>query len=280
VNSSKKRKFQPHPDFDLPDADRRFGLSAPLPWIPPGSPGGSSPGLLKDEEAHVFKLYNFARRAIFLGDTNPAWKSRVQTLEEYICRQNISLIHSVINASNLTDREESESLLLMILLSAVRAFNVEKGYRFSTYATFSLKRNLFPRNRRKGRVTMTPFSQLASEESYHSDEGHTSNFLDRPDIISSPPGHEVDDRDELEYLSDKAGLMKSERELLMQRVRGEIGKTAQIQRTRNMVLDIRHAAGLQDGPVSFGHGRSGLWNKKWTAKRRESFEKLKKQRPG
>ena|GEM_PF-295324 len=113
------------------------------------------------------------------------------SLRDYIIQANLRLVVSI--AKNLTDRanafEDIVSDGYLPLIRAVEIFDIERGNRFSTYATWAIRNFLF-RATKKGRKYRKNFvngadtlalglsdirSTLRSQESYHQSIQHVLN---------------------------------------------------------------------------------------------------------
>jgi RNA polymerase sigma factor (sigma-70 family) len=138
--------FAEHPEPELPETT----------WYAPtrdevleGSL--SSPKLMKaDEERRTFYRYNYAKHRINQlqkktkkeGLTKPLatelveWDRRYEHYREYLTRTNLALVLAMAKRTRLGDIDFAEVVSEgnMALLRAVEKFNVDRGFKFSTYA--------------------------------------------------------------------------------------------------------------------------------------------------
>jgi RNA polymerase primary sigma factor len=132
---------------------------APLPLVgwyqptrdDPSEANKGTPQLMKTpEEQLMFRRFNFAKRKCKLikkkiladGLTNENgqllldWHEKVEHLREYLVRTNLALVLAMAKRTRLGDVDFSEIVSEgnMALLRAVEKFNVDRGFKFSTYA--------------------------------------------------------------------------------------------------------------------------------------------------
>ncbi len=110
-----------------------------------------TPQLMKTpEEQLMFRRFNFAKRKLKLmkkkiladGLTNDLarqmieWHGKMEHLREYLVRTNLALVLAMAKRTRLGDVDFSEIVSEgnMALLRAVEKFNVDRGFKFSTYA--------------------------------------------------------------------------------------------------------------------------------------------------
>jgi RNA polymerase primary sigma factor len=110
-----------------------------------------TPQLMKtDEEQLMFRRFNFSKRKLKLlkkkiladGLTNDLarqmidWHEKSEHLREYLVRTNLALVLAMAKRTRLGDVDFSEIVSEgnMALLRAVEKFNVDRGFKFSTYA--------------------------------------------------------------------------------------------------------------------------------------------------
>jgi len=136
------------------------GSEPPLPvtsWYQPTiedvdpSKPVNAPTLMKaDEERLMFLRYNFAKRKLQmlqkrikaegltkeLAEQFLKWHRRAEHFREYLVRTNLALVLAMAKRTRLgqIDFAEVVSEGNMALLRAVDKFNVERGFKFSTYA--------------------------------------------------------------------------------------------------------------------------------------------------
>jgi RNA polymerase primary sigma factor len=137
-------------------------FSEPLPplplvaWYQPtreelGEAMAGSPQLMSAaEEVLMFRRFNFAKRQLkILKKKNLAdgltkeraeqmvvWFERMEHLREYLVRTNLALVLAMAKRTRLGDVDFAEILSEgnMALLRAIEKFNVDRGFKFSTYA--------------------------------------------------------------------------------------------------------------------------------------------------
>lgn len=118
--------------------------------LDPSKPA-NAPTLMKgDEERLMFLRYNFSKRKLQLlqkrikadglskelAEQFLKWHRRSEHFREYLVRTNLALVLAMAKRTRLgqTDFAEVVSEGNMALLRAVDKFNVERGFKFSTYA--------------------------------------------------------------------------------------------------------------------------------------------------
>ncbi|HEX8340345.1 MAG TPA: sigma-70 family RNA polymerase sigma factor [Tepidisphaeraceae bacterium] len=158
MNKSPKPKpaYIDNPAFHAPDAaDTLFPLSEPLPPLPPvfhitydfrkpSTPATNAP--TTDEERRWFLQFNYARLRVAQGDGGEAalWSRRAAHMEELIARRNLPLVAFAygVDRSRLTraDFDDVFSHGMAALLRCIRAFDVAKGFKFSTFTVVSVRR--------------------------------------------------------------------------------------------------------------------------------------------
>jgi len=110
-----------------------------------------TPQLMKTaEEQLMFRRFNYAKRKLKLlkkkimadgltkelGETMLDWYEKSEHLREYLVRTNLALVLAMAKRTRLGDVDFSEIVSEgnMALLRAVEKFNVDRGFKFSTYA--------------------------------------------------------------------------------------------------------------------------------------------------
>jgi RNA polymerase sigma factor (sigma-70 family) len=129
----------------------------PTAWYQPtsqdldGKAAPNSPKLMKgDEERLMFLRYNYAKRRLGevkrkikkttltreLAEQILHWHRRFEHYREYLVRTNLALVLAMAKRTRLgqVDFAEIVSEGNMALLRAVDKFNIERGFKFSTYA--------------------------------------------------------------------------------------------------------------------------------------------------
>jgi len=161
--------FMPSPEFDAPDAEATILAPAPEPKKAPRAarrPSGLPPYLAslyevplltREQEAHLFRKYNYLKyQASMLRDSlNPErpqarvmdrierlYQQAVET-KNRIIRANLRLVVSIAKR-HVSDHDQLFDLVSdgnMSLYKAVEKFDYTLGYKFSTYATWAIKKN-------------------------------------------------------------------------------------------------------------------------------------------
>jgi RNA polymerase sigma factor (sigma-70 family) len=110
-----------------------------------------APQLMKaDEERMMFLRFNFAKRRLVrlqkhirrdgltreLGEQFLEWHRRFEHYREYLVRTNLALVLAMAKRTRLGDVDFAEIVSEgnMALIRAVDKFNVDRGFKFSTYA--------------------------------------------------------------------------------------------------------------------------------------------------
>lgn len=113
--------------------------------------GGSMPQLMNaKEERLMFLRFNYAKKRLLklqkqiaregltreLAEHFLHWHRRFEHFREYLVRTNLALVLAMAKRSRLGDTDFSEIVSEgnMALLRAIDKFNVERGFKFSTYA--------------------------------------------------------------------------------------------------------------------------------------------------
>ena len=111
----------------------------------------STPQLMKTpEERLMFLRFNFSKRKLKmlkkkiqteglsneLGEEFMLWHGRSEHLREYLVRTNLALVLAMAKRTRLGDVDFAEIVSEgnMALLRAIEKFNIDKGFKFSTYA--------------------------------------------------------------------------------------------------------------------------------------------------
>lgn len=147
-----RRKHIEHELFEM-EAEPEL---PPTSWYQPTAEDlekdlNNSPKLMKaDEERMMFLRFNFAKRRLGTMQKKAAkdgigkelagellrWHRRFEHFREYLVRTNLALVLAMAKRTRLgqVDFAEVVSEGNMALLRAVDKFNVERGFKFSTYA--------------------------------------------------------------------------------------------------------------------------------------------------
>lgn len=153
--------FMPNRLFENPDAERQLfddGMSVHVPsadWYhplselePPRQPSHTR-CLTSEEERHLFLRYNYARSRAAQAATRfrarssrtvaeslALWYGRAKAARDLLARANLALVLAM--ARRTRDKSVDVGDLIsegnMALLRAIDAFDVERGFKFSTYA--------------------------------------------------------------------------------------------------------------------------------------------------
>ena len=145
------------------------------------------PLLTAEEEAHYFRLMNYLKYQanVLRSGLNPTCPSeddmnRIDLLLEwanlvrdFIVLSNLRLVLSIARhfSSSKYNFEDMVSDGYFILIRAVEKFDYDRGYRFSTYATHAIQRDIFRQFRKKGTEAerYQAYSEDQSEELKSSD---------------------------------------------------------------------------------------------------------------
>ncbi len=115
-----------------------------------GKPASTPKLMTASEEQLMFLRYNYAKRKLSLlrkkiardgltrahANSTIDWNNRYEHLREYLVRTNLALVLAMAKRTRLGDIDFAEVVSEgnMALLRAVEKFNVDKGFKFSTYA--------------------------------------------------------------------------------------------------------------------------------------------------
>jgi RNA polymerase sigma factor (sigma-70 family) len=278
-------EFVPHPDFEqqlaavatdgAPREIESLEPSAPLasrPTIEPTERPAAARGYLaglydtplltRDEEVALFLRLNFVkyRATVLRAALDPARPdlpllndielllAEADRTRNRIWRANLRLVVSIakryVNPENSFDDLVSEGN--MSLLRAIECFDISRGYRFSTYATWAIRKNyhraITKRHRERTRFTTVDASQLAAAQvdtrSTRSPRQagatrHTlAKLLDRlPDrerlVVSARFGFDAGEHPQtLQQIADRLGVCKERSRQLLLRALDRLQKLA------------------------------------------------------
>jgi RNA polymerase primary sigma factor/RNA polymerase sigma factor len=268
-------KYVPSPEFEEPKAERWILGPPPQPVRtarrarpPAGLPPYLAalyevPLLTAEQESHLFRKYNFlkfraARMRKRLAPQKPRSRLMDQierlydeavTTKNQIIRANLRLVVSVAkrlvkNTDEFFDLVSDGNTSLM---RAVEKFDYTRGFKFSTYATWAIKRNLasaFVREmKHRDRFRTRPDELMMDEPEYRADpheqlraqqlrEAQVNKMLDR---LSDRERHII----ELRF-----GLASSEHPMMLREVADEFGisKERIRQLERRALKKLRQAA--------------------------------------
>ncbi|HMO26293.1 MAG TPA: sigma-70 family RNA polymerase sigma factor [Tepidisphaeraceae bacterium] len=208
------------------------GYVADLPmvaWYQPTrdeeiEPSASTPTLMSaDEERTMFLRFNYAKRRVHLAaaranktgltralaDEIVQWNAKVEQLREYLVRTNLALVLAMAKRTRLGDVDFAEVVSEgnMALLRAIEKFNVERGFKFSTYAC---------------RAILKAFSRTAQKHTRHRTRFPVEfePDLEKSDWIDTKRNAVQDDlTDELRQIVDRnlADLSDTEQTVIRQR---------------------------------------------------------------
>lgn len=161
--------FMPSVEFDRPDAEASICAPLPAPKRPlrkPRRPGGVPPYLADlyevplltaEQELHLFRKFNFLKyRASKLRDGLDSGSPKTDVLDEIerlyeqaaetknqLVRANLRLVVSI--AKKFVRRRDDFYRLVsdgnLSLMKAVEKFDYSRGFKFSTYATWAIRKN-------------------------------------------------------------------------------------------------------------------------------------------
>jgi RNA polymerase sigma factor (sigma-70 family) len=167
-----------HIEADLFSFEQTAGVEPPLPltsWYQPTRDEAleegktNTPQLMKaDEERLMFLRFNYSKRklsqlqrkvkqdglTVELANLVIEWHRRFEHFREYLVRTNLALVLAMAKRTRLGDVDFAEIVSEgnMALIRAVDKFNVERGFKFSTYAC---------------RAILKAFSRTAMKHSRH-----------------------------------------------------------------------------------------------------------------
>jgi RNA polymerase primary sigma factor/RNA polymerase sigma factor len=198
--------YVPSPEFDEPETEQSILSPVPQPArkprkarLPTGLPPYLAalyevPLLTAEQERHLFRKYNFLKfRAARLREQLAPQKPRSRLVDQIerlyseavatknrIIRANLRLVVSVAKRL-VKDTDEFFNLISdgnTSLMRAVEQFDYTRGFKFSTYATWAIKRN---------------FASAFVKEMKHRDR-----FRTRPDeLMMDEPEHRADPHEQL-----------------------------------------------------------------------------------
>ena len=193
--------YMASPDFKKPGADER--ILAPTPTAPSGQRLPRKPSdlpayiaslydvplLTAEQETHLFRKYNYLKfkvwqlreqldrtrpKAQLLDEIESLYKEAIET-KNLLIRSNLRLVVAVAkkyigSTGDLFDKVSEGNLSLM---RAVEKFDYTRGFKFSTYATWAIKKN---------------YIRAYSNEIKHSDRFRTG----QDELLDASPGHRSD----------------------------------------------------------------------------------------
>jgi RNA polymerase primary sigma factor len=195
--------FVGHPSFNdsaiaadilapMPGPDvRRAALEPESPEGPPASPAAlwEHRLLTREQEVHLFQKMNFLKhqasrllRAIDLAEVKAAdldlveaFQGEALAVRNQIIRGNLRLVVSVVKKLSGLNRDFAELVSdgHIALMRAVEKFDVSRGYRFSTYASWVIINSLLrdsAKDRRRGRFVTGRESMLEAAPDHRNDE--------------------------------------------------------------------------------------------------------------
>jgi RNA polymerase primary sigma factor len=172
-------EYVAHPSFDDPDARDEILAEMPGPsaveavrWA--GSPDGMHlpmaglcelPLLSREQEAHLFRKMNYlksrAERARARPDPEEFERLRHEAVavKQQIIRANLRLVISIARrfAGRRGDLADLISVGNLALIRAVDKFDFARGNKFSSYATWAIRNDLFGTVRRDAHLRDRPF---------------------------------------------------------------------------------------------------------------------------
>jgi RNA polymerase primary sigma factor len=222
-------EYVPHPSFDDPDA--RNAILAPMPGptadaakrraeasdgLSPGFAGlDDVPLMSRDQETHLFRQMNYLRYLAERTRTriDPA-RPRGRDLEELgrlcaaaaavkerIVRANLRLVIAVARRYAWRGGELAERISdgNLALLRAVDGFDIARGYKFSTYATWAIRNHLSRAMRRedqaRGRLALGPTPSVPEAADTRTDAGAELRAQERRErVVARLLGH-LDERE-------------------------------------------------------------------------------------
>jgi len=189
--------------------------------------------LTKEQEQVIFNQFNYARYRVTqlkkIVENGPkkkfimemlSWDKKARERKALIVELNLRLVVNIAKKHKMyhLDPDEMYSDAHMGLLAAVNGYDATMGYRFSTYAYWSIVRNLGKMNKERSRREEIVVSQIARGDYDNEDSGENELLIDesrtRPEIAFI---------DKLKVIleKNKAGLSSQELEVLKIRYLGE-----------------------------------------------------------
>jgi RNA polymerase primary sigma factor len=197
-----KIQFVPHPSFDDPTmyptilaAMPAFSVGQDVPRVK--APAGVSPLLAdvygdplltREQEAHLFRKMNFLKHqsARLKSAVNPANATAADldhveallkeglAVKNQIIRANLRLVVSLVRKLSGPDQDFAELVSdgYVALIRAIETFDFSRGYKFSTYASWAIMKNLSRdscQNRRRN-LLVTGYETMLEAAPDHSDE--------------------------------------------------------------------------------------------------------------
>jgi RNA polymerase sigma factor (sigma-70 family) len=193
--------FMPSSDFKKPGADER--ILAPTPESPSGQRMPRKPSdlpayiaslydvplLTAAQETHLFRKYNYLKykaaqlreqldrtrpKTKLLDEIESLYKEAIET-KNLLTRSNLRLVVAVAKKyiGSTGDLFEKVSEGNLSLMRAVEKFDYTRGFKFSTYATWAIKKN---------------YIRAYSNETRQSDRFRTGH----EELLDSSPGHRSD----------------------------------------------------------------------------------------
>ncbi|MBC8356208.1 MAG: sigma-70 family RNA polymerase sigma factor [Planctomycetes bacterium] len=194
-------EYMHSPEFEQPDAEKRILTSTPpaqsgqrMPRKPADLPAYIAslydvPLLTAEQESHLFRKYNYLKykasqlrekldrsrpKVQLLDDIESLYREAVET-KNLLIRSNLRLVIAVAKKyiGTTGDLFEKVSEGNLSLMRAVEKFDYTRGFKFSTYATWAIKKN---------------YIRAYSNEIKQSDRFRTGH----DELLDASPGHRSD----------------------------------------------------------------------------------------
>jgi RNA polymerase primary sigma factor len=258
--------FVPHPSFDDPamhalilgpapapsgvQAARRFRRPAGISPYLTGLEG--DPLLTREQELHLFRKMNFLKhRAVrFRGEIDPAGaqapgldlvealQGEALAVKNQIIRANLRLVVSTVKKLIRPGQDFAELVSdgTVALIVAIEKFDFSRGYKFSTYASWAIRNNVF----------RSPLKQRRRDRFF---TGHEAMLADAPDHRNETrprPAEQEGHREAIQRMLGRLG--DRERTIIVARfglegarekTLGQLGKELGISKERVRQLEFR-----------------------------------------
>lgn len=225
------------------------------------------------EEQHEFRRMNFLKfAASHVRETLNVGRPSVETMDQierllreskatrdHIIRSNMRLVISLAT-KYCTDQYGFEDLVsdgMLTLMEAVEKFDYQRGFRFSTYATHSIRRSFFRKIERKQldrqRFAITdPDEMLTAEDDSESEYDATADNQLMAQILKNLP--EVLTERERHVIEGRYGLNGRKAPQTLVELSNELGICKErVRQVEGNALKKLHSMAVRHGGLSHGH---------------------------